>query len=115
MHSLRSDYPCLLLALHKRGRVRFHGLIAISPKGVNPFLFIFARFDRALYEGIVHLPRSPHTTALPEMTTEFIDSHDASVFHTTRWTRVGLAKLPSEEGRRALAELCEIYYEPVLV
>jgi DNA-directed RNA polymerase specialized sigma24 family protein len=37
---------------------------------------------------------------------------DAS-FHTTRWTRVGLAQVPSSNGRRALAELCEAYYEPV--
>jgi DNA-directed RNA polymerase specialized sigma24 family protein len=35
-------------------------------------------------------------------------------FHTTRWTRVCRAKASSEEGRRALAELCEAYYEPVV-
>jgi DNA-directed RNA polymerase specialized sigma24 family protein len=35
-------------------------------------------------------------------------------FHSTRWTRVCLAKAPSEEGRVALAELCEAYYEPVV-
>lgn len=35
-------------------------------------------------------------------------------FHTTRWTRVCLAKVPSDDGRRALAELCEAYYEPVI-
>jgi len=35
-------------------------------------------------------------------------------FRTTRWTRVRLAREESEEGRRALAELCEAYYEPVL-
>ena len=35
-------------------------------------------------------------------------------FHTTRWTRVGLAKSESEEGRRALADLCSAYYEPVV-
>lgn len=34
-------------------------------------------------------------------------------FHTTRWTRVGRAKTPSSDGQRALAELCEAYYEPV--
>ncbi len=34
--------------------------------------------------------------------------------HTTRWTRVCLAKSDSEDGRRALSELCEAYYEPVL-
>ncbi len=35
-------------------------------------------------------------------------------FRTTRWTQVCLASDPSEEGRRALAELCEAYYEPVV-
>lgn len=35
-------------------------------------------------------------------------------FCTTRWTRVCLAKADSEDGRRALGELCEAYYEPVL-
>lgn len=36
-------------------------------------------------------------------------------FHTTRWTRVTLAKAESEEGRRALSDLCAAYYDPVLV
>lgn len=36
-------------------------------------------------------------------------------FLTTRWTCVCLAKADSEEGRRALADLCEAYYEPVQV
>lgn len=35
-------------------------------------------------------------------------------FHTTRWTRVSLAKADSEDGRRALADLCDAYYEPVV-
>jgi RNA polymerase sigma-70 factor (ECF subfamily) len=35
-------------------------------------------------------------------------------FLTTRWTRVCLAKADSEDGRRALAELCAAYYEPVV-
>lgn len=35
------------------------------------------------------------------------------VFRTTRWTQVGRAKADSPEGRRALAELCDAYYEPV--
>lgn len=35
-------------------------------------------------------------------------------FHTTRWTRVCLAKADSEDGRRALADLCDAYYEPVV-
>jgi len=48
------------------------------------------------------------------MTTDLVAGRDASLFRTTRWTRVGLAKTASEEGRRALAELCEAYYEPVL-
>lgn len=37
-----------------------------------------------------------------------------SPFHTTRWTRVCLAKSDSEDGRRALADLCDAYYEPVV-
>lgn len=40
-------------------------------------------------------------------------SHTAS-FHTTRWTRVCLAKADSEDGRGALPDLCEAYYEPVV-
>lgn len=38
----------------------------------------------------------------------------AAQFHTTRWTRVCLAKADSEDGRRALADLCDAYYEPVV-
>src|ERR1700729_4269250 len=34
-------------------------------------------------------------------------------FLTTRWTQVSRAKANSPEGRRALAELCDAYYEPV--
>ncbi len=34
-------------------------------------------------------------------------------FCTTRWTQVRRAKANSPEGRRALSELCAIYYEPV--
>src|SRR4051794_28048166 len=34
-------------------------------------------------------------------------------FLTTRWTQVSRAKADSAEGRRALAELCDAYYEPV--
>jgi RNA polymerase sigma-70 factor (ECF subfamily) len=34
-------------------------------------------------------------------------------FRTTRWTQVSRAKADSPEGRRALAELCHAYYEPV--
>jgi DNA-directed RNA polymerase specialized sigma24 family protein len=39
--------------------------------------------------------------------------HVAS-FLTTRWTRVCLAKADSEDGRQALADLCDAYYEPVV-
>src|SRR6185436_1038012 len=39
---------------------------------------------------------------------------DAQLFLTTRWTRVCLAKEASDEGRRALADLCASYYEPVV-
>lgn len=35
-------------------------------------------------------------------------------FLTTRWTRVCLAKADSEDGRKALADLCDAYYEPVV-
>jgi DNA-directed RNA polymerase specialized sigma24 family protein len=35
-------------------------------------------------------------------------------FRTTRWTQIREAKADSPEGRRALAELCTIYYEPVV-
>ena len=35
-------------------------------------------------------------------------------FRTTRWTQVRQAKADSPEGRRALAELCGAYYEPVV-
>lgn len=35
-------------------------------------------------------------------------------FHTTRWTQVRQAKADSDEGRRALADLCDAYYEPVV-
>jgi RNA polymerase sigma-70 factor (ECF subfamily) len=48
------------------------------------------------------------------MTSQFAADRSEHFFHTTRWTRVCLAKVSSDEGRRALAELCEAYYEPVL-
>ena len=35
-------------------------------------------------------------------------------FRTTRWTQVRRAKADSLEGRRALADLCNSYYEPVV-
>ena len=35
-------------------------------------------------------------------------------FRTTRWTQVSRAKADSAEGREALADLCEAYYEPVV-
>jgi RNA polymerase sigma-70 factor (ECF subfamily) len=46
------------------------------------------------------------------MTTEPAPQHAA--FRTTRWTRVCLAKSSSDEGRTALADLCDAYYEPVV-
>lgn len=48
------------------------------------------------------------------MTTEPRPIFQAALFHTTRWTRVCLAKADSEDGRRALADLCDAYYEPVI-
>lgn len=38
----------------------------------------------------------------------------SAAFHTTRWTQVRQAKADSDEGRQALAALCETYYEPIL-
>ena len=48
------------------------------------------------------------------MTQEPHPPSNAASFHTTRWTRVGLAKTASEDGQRALADLCDAYYEPVV-
>lgn len=39
---------------------------------------------------------------------------EPAAFLTTRWTRVCEAKANSEDGRKALAELCAAYYEPVV-
>jgi DNA-directed RNA polymerase specialized sigma24 family protein len=41
-------------------------------------------------------------------------ANDGRGFLTTRWTLVQRAKADGTEGRRALSELCEAYYEPVL-
>lgn len=53
----------------------------------------------------------------PTKTTPGPDLHGTAGrdFRTTRWTQVTRAKIDSPEGRRALAELCNIYYEPVAV
>lgn len=48
------------------------------------------------------------------MTTAPAPNVHAAPFHTTRWTRVCLAKADSEDGRKALADLCDAYYEPVV-
>jgi RNA polymerase sigma-70 factor (ECF subfamily) len=48
------------------------------------------------------------------MDQELRPQSDPNAFHTTRWTRVRLAKEESEDGRRALADLCAAYYEPVV-
>lgn len=55
------------------------------------------------------MARLPHP-----MTTQPSPHLHAAPFLTTRWTRVCLAKADSEEGRRALADLCDAYYEPVV-
>lgn len=49
---------------------------------------------------------TPHTTNSPR-------AAPAGGFCTTRWTQVRRAKAESPEGRRALVELCDAYYEPV--
>jgi len=43
-----------------------------------------------------------------------LQTSEAAAFHTTRWTLVRRAKQPCPEGRQALADLCEAYYEPVV-
>lgn len=48
------------------------------------------------------------------MTSSPMPAPDHASFLTTRWTRVGLAKMDSEEGRHALADLCDAYYKPVV-
>ncbi|EDY19295.1 RNA polymerase, sigma-24 subunit, ECF subfamily [Chthoniobacter flavus Ellin428] len=48
------------------------------------------------------------------MTTEPRPALDDASFHTTRWTRVCLAKADSDDGRKALADLCAAYYAPVM-
>ena len=64
----------------------------------------------------VFLPmRHGYMAGLPTtMTTPPKIGRHAAPFHTTRWTRVCLAKADSEDGREALADLCEAYYEPVV-
>lgn len=39
---------------------------------------------------------------------------ESTAFHTTRWSRVVLARDPSAEGREALQHLCATYYAPVI-
>jgi len=48
------------------------------------------------------------------MTDELTQPTPGGDFRTTRWTQVSQAKANSPEGRRALAELCSAYYEPVV-
>jgi len=48
------------------------------------------------------------------MSAEFSPPPQPAPFLTTRWTRVCLAKADSDDGRRALADLCDAYYEPVV-
>lgn len=48
------------------------------------------------------------------MSPSSIRKHSAAAFHTTQWTQVRQAKADSEDGRRALADLCDAYYEPVV-
>jgi len=48
------------------------------------------------------------------MTPEPRTHAEPAAFLTTRWTRVCLAKADSDDGRRALSDLCHAYYEPVV-
>ena len=42
------------------------------------------------------------------------DFRHQATFLTTRWTQVRQAKADSDDGRKALADLCDAYYEPVV-
>lgn len=42
-----------------------------------------------------------------------IPLRSAPAFCTTRWSLVGRARADSDEGRQALRDLCDAYYEPV--
>ena len=48
------------------------------------------------------------------MSSESRPNPNKDAFLTTRWTRVCLAKADSDDGRKALADLCDAYYEPVV-
>jgi DNA-directed RNA polymerase specialized sigma24 family protein len=50
---------------------------------------------------------------IPPTPSQPLPESRAKDFRTTRWTQVSRAKADSPEGRRALAELCNAYYEPV--
>lgn len=65
-------------------------------------MFVFQNVMRLWHP----LPCLPMTPPLRPLIT--------AAFHTTRWTRVCLAKANSDDGRRALADLCDAYYEPVV-
>lgn len=54
---------------------------------------------------MMSLPQPPPTPTRP---------HASFSFHTTRWSHVCLAQADSEDGKRALADLCDVYYEPVV-
>ncbi len=49
------------------------------------------------------------------MTSQLRSTRPASPFCIKRWTRVRLAKDDSADGRRALADSCDAYFEPVTV
>ncbi len=53
------------------------------------------------------------TEPTPLTTGPLPKASSAQDFRTTRWTQVSRAKAESPEGRRALTELCDAYYEPV--
>ena len=52
-------------------------------------------------------------TSEPSQLTPLPPDAPGETFRTTRWTQVKQAKTNSPEGRRALSELCNAYYEPV--
>ncbi len=66
--------------------------------------------DVFLLQHTAHLCHYPLTAMIPDSRS----TPNPASFHTTRWTRVCLAKKDSDDGRMALADLCDAYYEPVV-
>lgn len=72
-----------------------------APKG--PFFFATNGFQPARDAGMLTATATTMPPPAP-----------SAAFHTTRWSRVVLAREPSHEGQEALRLLCATYYAPVI-